>query len=180
MRQSDQKLAPTQDVAAQLRVEGGFVFPDVIRSAIEGRIMLPARFEIDVGFVGLGEPQRGTSPVLVGMGTAHIGFRFAQNENWQFRSLIGVRTFSDENGTTAGFDFRYGVDIFPIRPLVVSAEITLGDLGSSFTLGARASIGLMIDAVEIYAAYENFALMPTDGSATVNLGGPNAGIRIWL
>lgn len=181
VRANDPTLPPVQDESVQVRVEGGYVFDGVVRTAVEARAMLPYRFEVDAAFVGFVEPQSSADVALVGMSYAHVGWRFAQDEHWQFRTLLGARTWTDLHGTTGGFDFRYGFEVFPIRPLVISFDFTIGDLGTALTLGGRLTVGFMLDLLELYVGYDEFGIIPTDASLPLaSLGGPIGGLRFWF
>ncbi len=181
IRAIDPTLPPVQDESVQVRVEGGYVFFGVARTAVEARAMLPYRLEVDAAFVGFIEPQTSTDVALAGMASAHVGWRFAQDEHWQFRTLLGARTWTDIHGTAAGFDFRYGFEVFPIWPLVISFDFTVGDLNTALTLGARLTVGFMLDLLELYVGYDDFAILPTDASIPLaNLGGPIGGLRFWF
>lgn len=181
IRANDPNLPPLQDESVQVRVEGGYVFDGVARAAVEARAMLPYRFEVDAGFVGLAEPQTSADVALVGMFSAHVGWRFAQDEHWQFRTLLGARTWTDLYGTAGGFDFRYGFEVFPIWPLVISFDFTIGNLNTALTLGGRVTVGFMLDLLELYVGYDELGIIPTDASlALASVGGPLGGLRLWF
>lgn len=169
---------PVQDVSVQLSLEGGWVPLEIGRAAAEVRALLPYRFEVDAGAVGFAERRR-TEDGRVGWdwvvtATAHVGWTFAQDEHWQFRSLAGVRTWTDAEGTVVGFDLRYGVEVFPISPLVLSVDLATGFTGAAWLLRARGTLGLMAGPVEIYAGWDHLVV------DWVPLGGAVAGVRGWI
>ena len=108
------------------------------------------------------------------LGETDAVIRFAQNEHWMFRSGLGVNSLSDALDTDVGFNFTYGVDWFPINPLVFSSEIDLGSLGHAWLFHVRTSAGVTFKGAEIFAAYDYYDI--GDGQ----LKGLSAGVRLWF
>lgn len=108
------------------------------------------------------------------LGEVDFTVRFAQNEHWMFRSGLGVNWLSDVADTNFGFNFTYGVDWFPVRPLVFSSEIDLGSLGEAWLFHARTSAGMTWQGTEIYAAYDYYDI--GDGQ----LNAMSLGLRFWF
>ncbi|MFK7985023.1 MAG: hypothetical protein AB8I08_03255 [Sandaracinaceae bacterium] len=178
---SDLDAPPVQDIAVSASAEGGYLLGDAGRSALELRVMLPDRFEIDVRSAVLFEPRPAGTWSLAGMQTLHLGLRFAQDANWQFHVGMGARLFHDRQGAMPGFDFRYQVDVFPARPWVVSVRLSLGNLGRALTVGGRVTIGLALGPVEVLVGYDHLAVIDgVDHSRSVDLSGPIGGLRIWI
>ena len=84
-------------------------------------------------------------------GDANVVFRFAQSEYLMMRTGLGVNYMSADHGTDLGFNFTYGGDWFPMKPWIVSAEIDWGWLGDAGLFQGRATIGVNIQNVEVYA-----------------------------
>ena len=176
----DPTAPPVQMVSLQVRGEGGYVFGDVARGSLEARLMLPYRVELDVGGSFLAEAA-GPRWLLAGMGTAHVGLRFAQTEQITFRAAVGARVYGNEEGVAGGFDFRYGIEIFPIYPVVISLEGTLGNVGEAFVGGGRGTVGFMLGPIELYVGYDHLTFEPLGGELrTVHFGGPIGGVRGWI
>jgi hypothetical protein len=169
---------PVQDVAVHVSAEGGWLLSDVGRAALEVRALLPYRFEVDVGAASFVERRvradGGARWDYAVTGTAHVGWTFAQDEHWQFRSLLGVRTWSDAEGTAVGFDLRYGVEVFPVQPLIVSVDLAAGYTGATWLLRARGTLGLALGPVEVYAGWDHTVV------GGVVLGGVVGGLRAWI
>jgi len=70
--------------------------------------------------------------------------------------------------------FCYGLDIYPGRLIILSFEGALGNLGSSFAPRVRTSLGFIRNRFELLVGYEHQWI----GQET--LGGPFAGLRVWL
>jgi hypothetical protein len=108
------------------------------------------------------------------LGKSDITFRFAQSEHWLFRSGIGVNWLGDNAATNFGFNFNYGIDWFPVKPLVFSSEIDLGTLGKSWLFHARTSAGIVVQGTEFYLGYDYYDI----GNAQFN--GLSTGVRLWF
>ncbi|MFO0632775.1 MAG: hypothetical protein U0168_07995 [Nannocystaceae bacterium] len=74
----------------------------------------------------------------------------------------------------AGVDLSTTLDVFPVRPLVLSARADVGGLGGAVAVMGRASIGVALRRWEIYAAaeYRNIG--------GVRFAGPALGVRAWF
>jgi hypothetical protein len=105
-------------------------------------------------------------------GDANVVLRFAHNEQVQMRSGIGLAWLADEFGTDAGFNFTYGADLYPIKPVVISADLDAGWIGHAPLLHLRTTIGVTWKQAEVYTGYDYLEI----GDA--QLDGLIAGVRI--
>lgn len=105
-------------------------------------------------------------------GDANVLFRFAQNERVQMRSGLGMAWLHDNIGTDLGFNFTYGGDIYPIQPLVISADLDAGWIGEAWFLHLRSTVGLQWKQVEVFTGYDYLEI----GNA--QLDGLVAGVRV--
>jgi len=96
------------------------------------------------------------------MGDLNLVYRFAQSERVQFRSGLGVNWMGYEGNGEAGFNFTYGVDLYPADPWAVRSSIDWGTIGSSQLFHARSTVGLMLDRFEIFTGYDYRRLGPSD------------------
>jgi hypothetical protein len=108
------------------------------------------------------------------LGDANLTFRFAQNEYAQFRTGIGVNWLTGASDSDFGFNFTYGVDVFPYKPLVLTSVIDWGTLGHAELFRFRATAGVVVHGVEVYTGYEYFDLDRTQTNSLVG------GVRIWF
>jgi hypothetical protein len=106
------------------------------------------------------------------LGDANLLYRFAQNEFVQMRSGVGLNWLADDIGSEFGFNFTYGGDIYPIRPLVVSADLDAGWLGEAWLIHLRATVGVQWKQVEVYTGYDYWEIGSTQ------LDGLIAGVRL--
>ena len=84
---------------------------------------------------------------------------------------------TDDQGrhrTWYGHNLTSSVDVFPVRPLVLSARMDLGKLGDASVLGARATAGIMMQRFELYGGYQLQRI------GEHSLRGPLFGLRVWF
>ena len=145
-------------------------------SRIGGRLQLNTtrRFGLDTQMDWLREPSAGPQDDELWLGDCNVVFRFAQSERAQFYSGIGFNWLDDSADTDFGFNFTYGVDLFPARPWVVSSSIDWGNLGRAEQFRFRTTAGLMIHRVEVFAGYEYLDIDRTQVNAYVG------GVGIWF
>jgi hypothetical protein len=167
-----------QSGALRLRVEGGVLTSGGPFDQNLQRITLAARastnFRLEIGT----EWTLWTEKLVGGvdhlwLGKADATILFAQSENVQFRSGLGFRFMVDEHGTVPGMNFIYGLDIYPVSPLVISAQAELGSIGGALAGQVRISAGVMLGPVEVFAAYDRLAVN------NLVFGGPTVGVRMW-
>lgn len=106
-------------------------------------------------------------------GDANLVFRFAQSEQIQMRAGFGTNWLHDDDGTDWGFNFTYGGDWYPVRPLVVSTEIDWGTLESAGLFHGRATVGVVWHGVEFYTGYDYYDV------GTTQIDGLVGGLRVW-
>ena len=108
------------------------------------------------------------------LGDWNLTFRFAESPRWQFRSGIGMNWSADTTQGDVGFNFTYGVDCYPIRPLVISNTIDWGTLGHDELFRYRGTAGIIINRFECFTGYEYLDL---DRQQSNYLLG---GVRVWF
>lgn len=108
------------------------------------------------------------------LGDVNLTYRFAQHEMALFYAGLGFRALADSSTSRFGFNFLYGADFFPVRPLVLSTSLDLGDLGSAFVVHARGTVGVVWHNWELFGGYDFLRV------GTVNLQGPLLGVRLWF
>ena len=106
-------------------------------------------------------------------GDFNVVYRFAQSENVQYRSGLGVNWLADREDRNFGFNFTYGVDWLPRQPWIISAEIDLGTLDQATLVHGRLTTGIQIGALEVYTGYDYYDVGQVDLSNFVS------GLRIW-
>ena len=107
-------------------------------------------------------------------GDANIVYRFAQNERIQMRSGLGVAWLADSQEADFGLNFTYGGDIYPLDPLVISAELDAGWIGEAWMIHLRSTIGVVYKQAEVYTGYDYLEI----GNA--QLDGFIAGVKLYF
>jgi hypothetical protein len=168
-----QPTSKKRDFALQLGAESGYVFDRVWREGLSLRLQTAVRFEFDATWSLYMEREVGAFDNLA-LGREHFAWRFAQSSGIQFRTAVGVQHLIDARGDVSGFDAVYGFDAFPGRPVVMSFEGAIGNLGDAFTPRLRGTLGIIGGRFEFALGYEHQWI------GKESLGGPFAMWRLWL
>jgi len=164
---------PKRSWAFQWGAESGYVLDRVWREGLSIRLQTVQRIDFDANWSLFMERQPGAYTNLA-TGREHIVWRFAESSHVQFHTSFGAQHLVDSQGTVSGIDFTYGFEIYPAKPLTITVEGALGNLESVFAPRVRATLGTMVKRFELFLGYEHQWI----GSET--LGGPFAGVRLWL
>jgi hypothetical protein len=108
------------------------------------------------------------------LGDTELTFRFVQGERIQMHTGLGFRLLADRSDTRAGVNFLYGADLYPIKPLIVSSSIDLGNLDAAFLVHGRCTLGVAYRNWELLTGYDFLRV------GSVNLQGPLLGVRTWF
>ncbi|HET9956753.1 MAG TPA: hypothetical protein VFQ61_19795 [Polyangiaceae bacterium] len=163
-----------QWAAAQLAVESGIGIHDgILRNGVRARLQLPYRLELDADWSVYREADAGVAD-QAWIGREHLTVRFAEARAVQFRSGLGPQHYCDGEGCVHGVDLTWGFDAFPGRPVVLSAEGAVGNLGQAFAPSLRARLGFMLGPVEIGAGWQQRWI------AGIALGGPHVSVGAWF
>lgn len=144
------------------------------RPSIYGLLEGKNRFGLESGWSTFFEPLDDGSLDYLTIGDLNITYRFAQGRNTQFRAGIGGRVMTDGENSTGGFNFTYGMDVFPQKTVVFSLTGDLGNLGKAFLVHGRIQLGAAVWCLEPYVAYDVMAI------GDVIFHGPVVGLRFWL
>jgi hypothetical protein len=143
---------------------------------VTGQLLLDTtlRLGVQTGWTWLHERPGGGRSDDLGLGDISLTFRFAQNEYVQMRAGLGARVLVDTGDARWGFNFTYGADVFPVRPLVLSAVLDLGTVGDAGVFHGRATVGAIFRGWEVFAGYDYLRI------GSVDLQGPAVGLRLWF
>lgn len=138
----------------RLSLDTGDNFSDVTTTTGRLRLDTASRFGLDAEWVHLAERHPGGFDWL-GRGDCNLVMRFAQSSRVQFHSGIGINWLADRNNADVGFNFTYGVDVFPVDPVVTSATVDLGKIGNANLIHFRGTVGAMITPrLHLYTGYD--------------------------
>jgi hypothetical protein len=168
-------LPASRAFAAQTDFEASYVLHDIVAGTFGARLQMPHRLELD-GRISLLQDLAAQPHEQALSGTTHLTFRFAQSADVEFRTGAGLRAFSLHE-PLFGVDLMYSMDLHPRDPLHVQLELHIGNLGSAFAGQARATIGVQIWKLELYAGYDHTVF---SGASKARLGGPVLGLRAWF
>ena len=178
----------TRHGAVRFGAEGAYLYEDVWRTSAQLRLMLP-RFYTQLRYDLMLE---GPTPLVDGdlevHGTVRDRLHFANlelgpqlnaGEHLAVRvGALGVLMFDDRRSLpedptmTPGIGGVIEVDLYPVRPLVLSGRGAVLKLGQTVMFEARATAGVSLNRVEIFAGYDHRQI------GGVHLGGPTAGVAV--
>jgi hypothetical protein len=118
--------------------------------------------------------QHATEDNDVWLGDTNVLIRFAQHEKWQFRGGVGLNWFAEDARADLGVNFTYGVDCYPMRPLILSSEVDIGTLGKSYLFHWQTTCGVHWRGVETYVGYDYADIGPAQFNMFL------CGIRGWF
>ncbi len=171
---TDAEIPRTKSWGGRVSLDTANNFDDI--TTMTGRLQLDTVFRVglDAEWANLVERQPGSADWL-GRGDCNLVVRFAQSERMQFHSGVGLNWLADRNTSDYGFNFTYGVDLFPVDPVVASASIDLGTVGNSSLVHFRGTIGLMVrPRLHLYTGYD---LLNFEGNSIHSL---LTGLEFWF
>ena len=160
--------------SGRLRAEYADDFTDMSR--IGGRLLFSttSRFGLDTEWNHRREEFPSGARDELWTGDFNVVYRFAQSERAQFRAGLGLNWLHDQSDGDLGFNFTYGADFFPKDPWIFSGTIDWGTLGRASLFHGRASVGILIEGVEIFSGYDFFDV------GNVQIHGLVGGLQIWF
>lgn len=132
------------------------------------------RWGVESDFRVLQESGPGATLDSATLGDANLFFRFAQSDQFQARAGLGLNYLSDRADTNFGGNFTYAVDWYPVKPVIVSAELDLGWLGQESLFHFRLTEGVNWKYGEAYVGYDYYDI------GNFQVGGMVAGVRLWF
>ncbi len=167
--------ARSRSAALRLTAEYGHDFENVHKPSGYALLSTRWRFGLESGWTYFREQSENQAIAdQLYIGDINLIYRFVQIENIQMRSGAGLRLMPGEDRVDLGFNFTYGIDIYPTKPLVFSASVDIGNLGMAFLLHWRAHVGLIFWGLEIFAGGDGWLI------GDVSITGLSGGLRIWL
>jgi hypothetical protein len=108
------------------------------------------------------------------LGDTEVTYRIAQSPWLQTFTGLGFRVRTDDVDTRWGFNFYYGGDLYPVKPVVISSSLDIGSIGSQWVFHGRGTVGVTYHHFELFTGYDFMRL------GTVNIQGPIVGLRFWF
>jgi hypothetical protein len=122
------------------------------------------------------EPEEEALDKLV-MGSLNLTFRLFQHPTLETHLGIGGRLMVSDQ-VDGGFNALLRLMLFPVRPIVGTLEVNLGNLGHAFFLEGQFSIGASLHHAELFAGY--WGTLIAGSKESVYFHGPRAGVRFWF
>jgi hypothetical protein len=132
------------------------------------------RFGAETDFRVLTENGPGTFADSLTLGDANLFYRFAQSDQFQARAGVGFNYLVDRADSNFGLNFTYAVDWYPVKPVIVSAEMDLGWLGQESLFHLRVTEGVNWKYGEGFVGYDYVNV------GSFQVGGMVAGVRLWF
>jgi hypothetical protein len=167
-------LQDTKTWSCRCSLEDGNDFNGLNR--VGGQVLLDTSYHvgclIDVNYFNedLGAGRR--DQLLIG--DANLVVSLIRMRKLEDRVGVGLRYLADDYDTNFGVNVLYGVDWFPIEPLVVSWQIDGGTLGHAGVFHFRATAGCCCSHAEAFVGYDYLRIGSQD------LQGPMIGFRLWF
>jgi hypothetical protein len=108
------------------------------------------------------------------LGDANLFWRFAQSDQTQMRAGMGFNWLADREHGDFGVNFTYAIDWFPVRPIVISAEIDLGSLSDAWLFHVRTTAGASWRGLEAFVGYDLYDIDRFQAEGMVG------GVRLWF
>jgi len=159
--------------AGWLGVTGGWRPGDLWTGKVDAQLLTSSRFGAATTWYHFVEPQAQGPADTLTAGDVQVTLRFAQNERVSFWTGLGARFMPDEQ-LHAGFIIAYGVDVFPVDPITLSARVDAGSLGHAGVGGVSLRAGVLLGPVDFGVGWDLLAI------GDVSLTALTAGVRLWL
>jgi len=160
--------------AGRVSVENGNDFDGLNRTGAQFLLETTTRFGVQGRFDYFRERLDCGCTDNLSLGSTELTYRFAQHPNMQMSAGLGLNVLDDRFRTHYGFNFTYGADIFPVKPLVVSLSMDAGNVGHAGLFRARGTVGVLYRGLELFTGYDYLNI------GGVDLQGPLAGLRLWF
>jgi len=176
----DDEPVEERALSAQLHLDAGWIIPGAGRAELGGRLLLPDGWNLEAAYSLYVEPIDDQEVLVLALGRAGVSHRVAEDRAVSVRLGGALRHLQDWEGPAFGADVALGVDMLFGDSVVLSAEGFAGVVGAAWLLQARASIGFLVDIVELRIGYDHVALEPIAGGPGGMLTGPFLGARLWI
>ena len=166
-------LTPVRGWGGRAAAHYGTDFGDLQWSTIRLQMDTAPRFGFDAEWTHWTESTRGRNDSL-DTGEVNLLYRFAQSEQLEFHTGLGVNWLADGSDGEAGINFTYGMQAFPVRPWTLRAAIDAGTLGDAGLFHFRVGAGAVWNRCELFTGYDVYRI------GDVTLDGLFAGAAFWF
>jgi hypothetical protein len=103
-----------------------------------------------------------------------LTYRFAQCSWLQMYAGVGLRMIDTSVKDHYGYNFTYGADLFPVKPVVLSLQLDAGEVEDVGIFHVRSTVGVLWRRFELFTGYDYLNIGGFD------LQGMLAGLRLWF
>jgi hypothetical protein len=163
-----------QQTNRQLTFEYGSDYDDMQRYGIRLLRSSTTRWDVDMSFDYLSEalPVSGDDNLV--LGDVNLVCRFAENKHLQLRAGLGVNYLVEDDWGRAGVNFTVSLDVFPVKPWRVFANLDWGQIGHAPYIHVNSGIGFVRDRMEFFGGIDYREI----GDA--EFAGPMMGLRFYF
>jgi hypothetical protein len=165
------KFEPVEDelpqIFGRLQLDFATNFDDLERIGGQLLVETPWRLGLDTSWSNWWERQ-GSSRDTLQLGDANLVYRFAQSEDLQFRTGLGINWMADSAAGNVGFNFTHGFDYYPRKPWVISSTIDIGTLGHAGLFHNQTTVGYLFRRCEIFTGFEYYHIGQGELSGWIN------------
>ncbi len=158
------------------RLSGGYgaTFQDL--QSVDSELLIDTFFRVglEMDQRWIVEDQSGPSNDSLWLGDANLFFRLSNRPEVEIRFGVGFNYLSDRVQSDFGPNFTAGLDWFPGRPLLFSAEIDVGTLGQANLIHVRTTGGLIKRRFEPYIGFDYVDIESFEMTSLIS------GLRIWF
>jgi hypothetical protein len=108
-----------------------------------------------------------------GVDDVDLTYRFAQSNCLQMYVGVGMRVVDTSVKEHFGYNFTYGADLFPVKPIVLSLQMDAGAVECVGIFHTRATVGVLWRRFELFTGYDYLNI------GGVDLQGMLGGLRLW-
>lgn len=114
------------------------------------------------------------------LGTLGVAIAFPVKDHITLTIGAGASFYHDPYGDETGWYGKAGLELYPIRPLILNAEVWGGYVradeysAETFIGGGRATAGVVWNRFELYGGWQATWI------EAVTLSGPTVGLRVWF
>lgn len=155
-------------------IENGNDFCCLNRARFKIRFESSGGFGIQSRFNFYTEHLQGNRTDNLFLNTTDLLFRFISEEELLMYIGVGFHVLNDDIDTNLGVNLTFGVDVFPVKPFVISLVVDIGSIDEAEIFHGRATFGVLLNRWEIFAGYDFRSF------GGVQLYGPLGGLRFWF
>lgn len=167
-------------VAGAVWLDGAWAIPSAGYAELGARVQLPIHLDLAADYAAYVEPLDDRVDSIA-LGRFGVAARLELAPGAHVSLGESLRLWTDWTGTLAGGETHALLELFPTAPLVVTVRGGATFFEAALALEAYASLGVLVDRVELRIAYRHLALVPYAAELPgAVLTGPALGVRVWL